>query len=272
MMFGHDFYHGTIRRYIIMFGNIFNEIQVNRFNSSGVKIQSINVPISYGPKQRFIERVLADPTLNRSTSITLPRLSFSMNSMSYNPSRKLNSGHRFTKGVNTGGTDFASMYAPVPYDFSFSLSLFTKNAEDGIQIIEQIVPFFTPDFTLTMKSLPELNLNLDIPIELLSVTSDDSYEGSFEDQRVLTWDLDFVVKGYLFGPVSKNKYINKVTISYFDGFDATTPDAIQTFTGNSNFEISSSISSPYTSTPVTNYNVDSLSITADSSTITTDKQ
>jgi hypothetical protein len=125
----------------------------------------------------------------------------------------------------------------VPYDFNFSLNLFTKNAEDGIQVIEQIVPFFTPDFTVTMKVLPELNINLDIPIELLSVTSDDSYEGSFDDQRVLTWDLDFVVKGYLFGPVTKNKYINKATISYFEGLDATTPDAIQVFSGNSEFEI-----------------------------------
>lgn len=271
-MFGHDFYHGTIRRYVIMFGNIFNEIQVKRFDNSGNTIQTIKVPIAYGPKQRFIARVTADPTLNRATSTTLPRLGFSMDSMSYNPARKLNSGHKMVRGVNTGGTDFASIYAPVPYDFSFSLNLFTKNAEDGIQIIEQILPFFTPDFIVTMKALPGLNLNLDVPIELLSVTSDDSYEGAFDDQRVLTWDLDFVVKGYLFGPITKNKYINKATISYFDGLDATTPDAIQTFTGDSNFEISNTISSPYASTPVTIYTTDSLSITTDSSTITTDKE
>jgi len=237
MMFGHDFYHGTIRRYVIMFGNLFNEIQIKRFDSNGIKIQTVNVPIAYGPKQRFIARVTADPTLNRATSITLPRLGFSMDSMSYNPARKLNSGHKFVRGVNTGGLDFAGMYAPVPYDFSFSLNLFTKNAEDGIQVIEQILPFFTPDFTVTMKALPELNVNLDIPIELLSVTSDDSYEGAFDDQRVLTWDLDFVVKGYLFGPVTKNKYITTAKISYFDGLEATTPEAIQVFAGNSEFKI-----------------------------------
>lgn len=236
-MFGHDFYHGTIRRYVIMFGNLFNEIQIKRFDSNGIKIQTVNVPIAYGPKQRFIARVTADPTLNRATSITLPRLGFSMDSMSYNPARKLNSGHKFVRGVNTGGLDFAGMYAPVPYDFSFSLNLFTKNAEDGIQVIEQILPFFTPDFTVTMKALPELNVNLDIPIELLSVTSDDSYEGGFDDQRVLTWDLDFVVKGYLFGPVTKNKYITTAKISHFDGLEATTPEAIQVFTGNSEFKI-----------------------------------
>jgi len=108
---------------------------------------------------------------------------------------------------------------------NFTLSCLTRNAEDGTQIIEQILPFFTPDFTVTMKVLPEMNVTLDIPIELTSVTSDDQYEGDFDTKRVLTWDLDFIVKGYLFGPIRSNNkvIINEATINTFDGFDATIP-------------------------------------------------
>ena len=187
-----------------MFGNIFNEIQVNRFDSSGNKIQTLSVPLEYSPKQKSIQRVMADPTLNRDISATLPRLGFEMTALSYAGARKLNSSTKIVRGVNTGGNDFGFVYTPVPYDMSFSLYVFVKNAEDGTQIIEQILPFFTPDYTVTIRALPELNINLDIPIELNSVTTDDSYEGDFDaSRRVLTWQLDFTVKGYLFGPINK---------------------------------------------------------------------
>lgn len=224
MMFGHDFYHGTIRRYVIMFGNLFNEMQISRFDAAGTKTQTLNVPISYGPKQRAIERVLADPTLNRSISLTLPRLSFTLNSMSYSPMRKLNSTLKFRKGTNDAYQKFSSAYAPVPYDFDFSLSVLVKNAEDGTQIIEKILPFFTPDFTVTMKVLPTIGVNLDIPVELMGVSSDDTYEGDFDtSRRVLSWDLRFLVKGYLFGPVSQSGYIANAEVNLFDGFESTDP-------------------------------------------------
>lgn len=224
MMFGHDFYHGTIRRYVIMFGNLFNEMQIARFDSSGNKTQTLQVPISYGPKQRFIERVQADPSLNRSVSITLPRLSFALSSMSYSPMRKLNSTLKFRKSTNDAYNKFSSVYAPVPYDFDFSLSVMVKNSEDGTQIIEKILPFFTPDFTVTMKVLPTIGVNLDIPIELMGVSSDDTYEGDFDtSRRVLTWDLRFLVKGYLFGPVSQTGYIANAEVNLFDGLEATDP-------------------------------------------------
>lgn len=220
-MFGHDFYHGTIRRYVVMFGNLFNELQISRFDSLGAKIQTVQVPLSYGPKSKSIERVLADPTLNRSISITLPRMGFALSSMNYAPMRKLNSGLKFRKGTNDQYNKFSSTYAPVPYDFNFSLYVMTKNSEDGTQIIEKILPFFTPDFTVTMRALPELSLNLDVPIELMSVSSDDTYEGDFENRRVLTWDLEFLVKGYLFGPVTSSGYITEAEIKLYDDLDAT---------------------------------------------------
>jgi hypothetical protein len=222
-----------------MFGNLFNEIQVDRYNDTGTKIQTLNVPIEYGPKQKFIQRVTSDPTLNREISATLPRLGFEFTGMSYAPQRKLNSAHKISRGVNTGGLDFNYMYTPVPYDFNFSLHVLVKNTEDGTQIVEQIVPFFTPDFTVTMKMVPELSLNMDVPIELQSVASDDSYEGDFDSRRIQTWQLDFTVKGYLFGPIKKFKYIVREDINFIDDNSAINKAIIstQTFSGNSEFEI-----------------------------------
>jgi hypothetical protein len=226
-----------------MFGNLFNEIQVDRYDSAGTKLQTVNVPIEYGPKQKFIQRVTSDPDLDRHISTTLPRLGFEFTSMTYAPSRKLNSSHKITRGVNTGGTDFSYMYTPVPYDFSFSLHALFRNTEDGTQIVEQIVPFFTPDFTVTMKMIPEMALNMDIPIELNSVTSSDTYEGDMESRRIQTYQLDFTVKGYLFGPVNKFKYIVREDINLIDDGSRINKAIIstQTFTGNSEFGVSETI-------------------------------
>jgi hypothetical protein len=196
-----------------MFGNLFNEIQVDRFDSTGTRIQSVNVPIAYGPKQKFIERYFGDPNLTKSIATTLPRLGFEFTSMSYAPQRKLNTGHKYIKGTIQSGNSFDSTYVPVPYDLNFSLHALVKNAEDGVQIVEQIVPFFTPDWVVTVKVLPQLGINLDIPIELSGINSTDEYEGDFESQRVITWQLDFVVKGYLFGPVTRNKFIANADIN-----------------------------------------------------------
>ena len=130
------------------------------------------------------------------------------------------------------------MYTPVPYDFSFSLHVLVRNTEDGTQIVEQIVPFFTPDFTVTMKMVPELSLNMDVPIELQSVTSSDTYEGDFE-RRVQTWQLDFIIKGYLFGPVNKFKYIIKDDLNLIlDGSIDRAIISTQTFTGDAEFNVS----------------------------------
>ena len=250
-MFGHDFYHGTLRRYVIMFGNLFNEIQVDRYDSAGTKLQTVNVPIEYGPKQKFIQRVTSDPDLTRNVSTTLPRLGFEFTSMTYAPQRKLNSAHKITRGVNTGGLDFNYMYTPVPYDFNFSLHALFRNTEDGTQIVEQIVPFFTPDFTVTMKMVPELNLNMDVPIELQSATSDDSYEGDLDSRRIQTWQLDFIIKGYLFGPIKKLKYIIRDDVNLINDGSAINKAIIstQTFTGNSEFGVSESITTENGYTP-----------------------
>jgi hypothetical protein len=226
-----------------MFGNLFNEIQVDRYDTAGTKLQTVNVPIEYGPKQKFIQRVTSDPNLDRNVSTTLPRLGFEFTSMTYAPQRKLNSAHKITRGVNTGGLDFNYMYTPVPYDFNFSLHALFRNTEDGTQIVEQIVPFFTPDFTVTMKMIPEMSVNMDIPIELISVNSSDTYEGDMESRRIQTYQLDFTVKGYLFGPIKKFKYIVKDDVNLIDDGSAINKAIIstQTFSGNSDFGVSETI-------------------------------
>lgn len=245
MMFGHDYYHGTLRRYLIMFGNLFNEIQVDRYDTDGVTpIQSVLVPIEYGPKQKAIRRVTADPAITREQfSTQLPRLGFEMTSMAYSPGRKLNSAHRFTKGQNTGGSDFQFTYVPVPYDINFSLYALVKNAEDGTQIAEQIVPFFTPDWTVTMKILPDLGINMDIPIELTNVSFEDTYEGDFDERRFITWQMDFVVKGYLFGPMQKYKYITNIDVNSKDNITGYTI-SVNDFSGNSDFTSIETITEP----------------------------
>ncbi len=238
MMFGHDFYHGTLRRFVIMFGNLFNEIQIERYDANGNVAQTLNVPIEYGPKQKFYQRIYGDPTLNREIAVTNPRLGFEFISMNYAPSRKINTAHKFVKGQNTGGNDFNFTYAPVPYDMQFQLNAFVKNAEDGTQIVEQIVPFFTPDWTVTMKVLPELGVNMDIPIELTSVSSTDEWEGDFDTRRVLTWQFDFTVKGYLFGPLQKYKYIDRADVhTNIESATITT----QTFEGDAAFQITETV-------------------------------
>lgn len=246
MMFGHDFYHATLKKYIVMFGNLFNELQVERYNDSGEKIQTLNVPIAYGPKAKYIARITSDPDLNREISITLPRLSFELTSLTYAPDRKLNTSLRMTRGVNTGGIDFAGVYAPIPYDIGFSLSIMTKYSEDGIQLVEKIIPFFTPDFTVTVRALTDIALNLDVPIELNGITNSDSYEGDFENKRVITWDLTFTVKGYMFGPVTKTKYITNATINLKDDtFSNTDPSLIYgiNYTGNNSFGFTETVTS-----------------------------
>jgi hypothetical protein len=184
--------------------------------------------------------VTSDPDLDRHVSTTLPRLGFEFTSMTYAPQRKLNSAHKISRGVNTGGLDFNFMHTPVPYDFNFSLHALFRNTEDGTQIVEQIVPFFTPDFTVTMKMIPEMALNMDIPIELNSVTSTDTYEGDMDSRRIQTYQLDFTVKGYLFGPIKKFKYIVKEDLNTIDDGSAINKAIIstQTFTGDAEFNVS----------------------------------
>ena len=217
-MFGHQYYNQVIRRYVVMFGTLFNDIIVQRFNKAGQRIQALKVPIAYGPKEKFLVRITQDPELTNQSQVSLPRMGFEMTGMQYMPERKLSSTQRRVNTVGTSGSNnsIKTVYTPVPYDFNFSLSVFVKNADDGVQILEQILPFFTPEWTTTLKIIPEMNIKHDVPTVLQSVTTEDAYDGDFETRRSLIYNLDFLVKGYIYGPVKKSGIIKRTLVDFIN--------------------------------------------------------
>ena len=219
-MFGHEWYHESLRRYVIVFGTMFNNVVVSRRDNTGTVQKRIKVPITYSPKDKLLARVETDPQLNNPVAMTLPRMGFEMSGMTYSPERKLNTIQKFTVPDPDDVNRKLSTFAPVPYDMNFQLNIMVKSAEDGTQILEQILPFFTPEWTNSVRLVDDLDIFMDVPLVITSVTSEDAYDGDFETRRALIWTLDFIMKGYLFGPLAKKKII-KFTQSNFtiDGFD-----------------------------------------------------
>ncbi|MDP7367753.1 MAG: tail sheath stabilizer and completion protein [Candidatus Pacebacteria bacterium] len=209
-MFGTYFYHQTSRKMVVAFGSLFNNIEVRRTDSSGAVVESLKIPLSYGPKDKMLVRISGDPSLNPKVALTVPRMGFELTAMSYDGMRKLNTVGR---NVKSGTTGLKKQYNPVPYNYDFSLYIFVKNAEDGTQILEQILPFFTPEFTVTMSLVSSMGIKMDIPLVLNSVTSEDSYEGDFATRRSIIWTLSFLMKSYLYPDVADNaKVITSVTV------------------------------------------------------------
>jgi hypothetical protein len=209
-MFGTYFYHQISRKMVVAFGSLFNTIEVRRTNSAGSVVDTIKVPLSYGPREKFLTRISADPNLNPSIALTVPRMGFELTSMTYDGVRKLNTMGR---NVKKGTTGLKKQFNPVPYNWDFSLYVYVKNAEDGTQILEQILPFFTPEFTVTMNLVSSMSEKRDIPLVLNSVTSEDTYEGDFASRRSIIWTLSFLMKGFLYPNVADNaKIITDVTV------------------------------------------------------------
>jgi hypothetical protein len=208
-MFGRTWNHDSLRKYIIVFGTVFNDIYINRLSSTGEVLQTLKVPLTYGPKDKILSRLEQSPRLDNQVGIILPRISFEMTTMEYDPTRKLNTLNKLTKQSATAGTDdeVKYQYQPVPYDMQFEMNILVKNAEDGTRIVEQIVPYFTPAFTVSVNVVPEVDSARDIPIILNSISSQDQYEGNFEQRRALIWTLNFTLKGWLYGPSKKSKLI-----------------------------------------------------------------
>lgn len=217
-IFGHTFYNETTRRYVAMFGTIFNDIHITRDDNTGTTVQSMKVPVNYGPIEKFLARLQQDPSLT-APAVTLPRISFEITNMSYNPERKLAPFTSYRTLDN--GTTAKTVFAAMPYDIEFQLNIMTKYAEDGTKILEQILPFFTPDFTPSVRLIDDMDITLDIPIVLTSVSHEDIYDGVFESRRVLTWTLSFTVKGFYFGPQTQKKVIKFAKIALYDDLDAT---------------------------------------------------
>ena len=210
-MFGTYFYHQTSRKMVVAFGSLFNNIEVRRTDSSNVVVEVIKIPLSYGPKDKMLVRISSDPNLNPKVALTVPRMGFELTSMTYDGARKLNTMNR---NVKKGTTGLKKQFHPVPYNWDFSLYIFVKNAEDGTQILEQILPYFTPEFTVTMALVSSMGEKRDIPLVLNSVTSEDTYEGDFATRRSIIWTLSFLMKGFLYPSITDNAKV--ITTSQVD--------------------------------------------------------
>ena len=212
-MFGTHFYNEGLRKLTIAFGQLFNNIVIQNTSSTGAVTKRIRVPLAYAPKEKFIVRLEQQANLkeDREVSITLPRLGFEITGLSYDSSRKLNKMNKTIRvKSNEDGKKQNFNYTPVPYNINFSLYSFTATAENGLQIIEQILPFFQPEYTVTMNVIPELQIKRDIPIVLNSVSYEDTYSGDFTTRRAVIYTLSFTAKTYLYGPMSNQGVIKTV--------------------------------------------------------------
>ena len=209
-MFGQYFYHSHIRKTVSVFGTLFNNISVQRKDANGNSVNNVKVPLSYGPKQKFLTRLFEEPDLNApEVAIRLPRMSFEITGIQYDTSVKLNKMNTIAQ-PNVHGQ--SSIRNPVPYILSFQLSIYAKNQDDALQVVEQIIPYFNPEYVVTIREIPSLNISRDIPIVLQSVNYSDDYEGDFSSRRVLIYTLDFSMKTFFYGPITQNQGVIKDAI------------------------------------------------------------
>ena len=211
-MFGTYFYNETIKRCVSVFGTMFNNIQFKKVKADGTVLTSPIVPISYGPKQKFLDRIAEEPNLSDSnrSAISLPRMAFELTGFEYDVARQQNKLIRAHKSVYEADGKRGFQYQPAPYNLNFTLSILTKNMNDALQIVEQILPYFQPEYTVTMKMVDAMPDNRDVPIILNSVSFSDEYEGGFDDRRIIEYTLDFTMKTYFFGPVYTGNLIKNV--------------------------------------------------------------
>ena len=228
-MLGQQFYHETIRKIIVSFGTIFNNIQIVKKNSSGQITQSMKVPLAYGPKQKFLTRIREDASLNKSTAITLPRLAFEISSISYDPARKLNRITKLKKVSSSSKSKLESQFMPVPYNMDFQLFVMSKSGDDALQIIEQILPFFQPEYTITINDNTDMNQKRDVPIVLSGIDYEDNYEGDFISRRAIIYTLSFTTKFYLYGPVTKQSVIKRVQVDQYTDMPDNAPKREQRY-------------------------------------------
>ena len=223
------FYNRIIRKLVVGFGNLFNEVTMVRYNPDLSEAERFIVPIAYAAKEHYVLRLEEDFNLDKKVQITLPRLSFEMTGLQYDASRKQNTNIR-NYAASTGNT-VVGQYNPVPYNFDFNLYLYVRNIEDGTQVIEHILPYFTPDYTIKLNLVPEMGMVKEIPIILNNVTQDVQYEGNrSSDPRLVIWTLNFTVKGFIFGPVSSASLIKTSITNILN--DITAEDVVIFNMGN----------------------------------------
>tara|TARA_Y100000817_G_scaffold239561_1_gene191537 strand:- start:19 stop:822 length:804 start_codon:yes stop_codon:yes gene_type:complete len=220
-MLGQQFYHESIRKVIIAFGTTFNNIQLVRKDNDGNITQTMKVPLAYGPRQKWLVRLNEDADLSKQVAVTLPRIGFEIQTLSYDPTRKLNRVQKFKKVKGSNSDRLDTQYMPVPYNLSIQLYVMAKQSDDALQIVEQILPFFQPDYTLTINDMTDMGIKRDVPIILNDISYEDNYQGDFEQRRALIYTLDFTAKFYLYGPVTSSGVIKTVQVDQY----ADLPDA-----------------------------------------------
>lgn len=219
------FYHEILRRTIISFGSLFNNISIQHKDNSNKVTSTIEVPLAYGPIQKFLARLEQSPNLNQPVQMSLPRMSFEFIGLNYDTSRKVTSTQTFLSSLSADKTKPRKSYMPVPYNMSFELSIMTKLNDDMLQIVEQIIPYFQPAYTMSVDLVETIGEKKDVPVVLEGISMQDDYEGDYSTRRALIYTLRFTVKTYLFGPISdvSKDIIQKVSVGYIAGDRTNTP-------------------------------------------------
>ncbi len=245
-MLGQYYYHEILRKTIIAFGTIFNDIHIRHRDGAGKETSDMRVPLAYGPMQKFLARLEQQPDLNRATQITLPRMSFETTNIAYDATRKGGITQTFKA---SDGNKLRKVFMPVPYNLSFELNILVKLNDDALQIIEQILPYFQPSFNVTIDLISVIGEKRDVPIVLDNISFQDDYEGDFTTRRALIYTLNFTAKTYLFGPVSDSSegLIKKVQVDYYASVDtenarrelrySATPQARQDYNDDNTTEL-----------------------------------
>ena len=228
-MLGQQFYHETIRKVIVSFGTMFNDIQLVRKDNDGNISQTMKVPLAYGPREKFLVRLREDVDLTKQVAISLPRIGFEIRNLSYDPTRKLNRVQKFKTVKGSAAKQLDTQYMPVPYNLELELYVMAKQSDDALQIVEQILPYFQPYYTITIRDLGG-GTKRDVPVILNSISYEDNYEGDFEQRRALIYTLSFNAKFYLFGPVSSAKVIKTVQVDQYTDMPDKSPKREQRYT------------------------------------------
>lgn len=218
MAFTNYFYNSLTKKYVTLFGTYFNKLTVKRYDETGATVQTIIVPISYGPYQKFLARITQDPKLDKKAAIVLPRMAFEITNISYDGPRKLTSSKRIQGNPdNEELQDF--VYTGTPYNIEFNLYVMSKYSEDDVQIMEQILPFFQPEWTSSVKLMPNIDA-FDIPLILNGNSMEDTYEGNFEERRAIIRTYSFTMKAWYFGPTRRKQLIKFIDVQFTNGMSS----------------------------------------------------
>ena len=230
-MLGNYFYHEIIRKTVIAFGTLFNDIHVRHDDQAGNVLSELKVPVAYGPRQKFLARITQQPDLNKATQITLPRMSFEITNISYDSTRKAGITQTF-KAKDVNNNQMKKVFMPVPYNLGFELNILVKLQDDGLQILEQILPFFQPAFTLSIDLVKSIGEKRDVPMVLNNIQQQDDYEGDFSTRRALIYTLSFTAKTFMFGHIADTPegLIRKVQLDYYSDSNTQTAKRVQRYT------------------------------------------